>query len=228
MAEVSVAVIVPVYNEEQTLRDSLQHFIDLDADELIFVDGGSSDQTSSLLKQSGVHCLASKPGRATQMNTGANISTSDILVFIHIDTMVSKSDVEVVREAFTQTDVVGGRFDVRLSGQHKAFRIIEFMINMRSRLSKISTGDQVQFVARSVFETMGGFSDMPLLEDVEFSTRLKKIGPVACLSEQVVTSSRRWEQHGMIKTVWLMWKIRLLYWLGVSPEKLARLYRDAR
>jgi len=228
MAEKSVAIIVPVYNEEQQLKRNVQAFINLKADELIFVDGGSTDESVLFLQQSGVTCVASKPGRAIQMNLGSYIAKSDILVFIHVDTAISKSNIKAIRELFCQSEVVGGRFDVRLSGSHPAFRMIETMINLRSRLSKISTGDQVQFVSRSVFESMHGFADMPLLEDVEFSKRLKKVGRIACLSERVVTSSRRWELHGIIRTVWLMWNIRLLYWLGVSPEKLAKIYRHAR
>ena len=228
MTERSVAIIVPVYNEEQQLRDNLQRFIDLEADELIFVDGESTDQTAAFLQQSGVRCVASKLGRAIQMNLGAYIAQSDILVFIHIDTVVSKSNIESIKEAFSQSDVVGGRFDLSLSGRHPAFRIIETMINKRSRLTQVSTGDQVQFVSRSVFESMHGFAPVPLLEDVEFSKRLKQLGRIACLKERVITSSRRWEKHGIMKTVWLMWEIRLLYWWGVSPEKLAMLYRHAR
>ncbi len=228
MAEISLAVIVPVYNEEQVLHDHLQRFIDLEADELIFVDGGSKDQTKAFIEQIGLRCLSSKPGRANQMNAGAVVVKSDILVFIHIDTLVSKSDLALVKALFDQSVIVGGRFDVSLSGSHPAFRVIEFMMNQRSRFTKVSTGDQVQFVRRTVFESIGGFAKMPLLEDVEFSKRLKKIGRIACLPEKVMTSSRRWESHGIIRTVWLMWKIRLLYWLGVSPEKLVVLYRDAR
>ncbi|MDQ6997814.1 MAG: TIGR04283 family arsenosugar biosynthesis glycosyltransferase [Mariprofundus sp.] len=228
MIERSVAIIVPVYNEVQQLEQNVQRFVDLETDELIFVDGGSTDQSVLFLQRRGVICAASDPGRAIQMNTGAEFCKSNILVFIHVDTFINKSGIEAIKQAFSQPDVVGGRFDVRLSGKHPAFRIIAFMINLRSRLSKISTGDQVQFVSRSVFEAMHGFAEIPLLEDVEFSKRLKQVGPVACLNEQVITSSRRWEKHGIINTVWLMWKIRLYYWWGVSPEKLAMLYRHAR
>jgi len=122
--------------------------------------------------------------------------------------------------------VVGGRFDVRLSGRQPAFRVIEFFINLRSRLTRIATGDQAIFVRRSVFERLGGFPEQPLMEDVEFSRRLKREGRIACLRERVVTSSRRWERHGIARTVWLMWSLRLGYWLGADPERLRRWYRD--
>lgn len=123
---------------------------------------------------------------------------------------------------------VGGCFALRLSGSHPAFRIIEWFINVRSRLTRISTGDQCQFVRRDLFEVMGGFPEQPLMEDVEFARRLKRAGRIACLRDKVTTSSRRWEQHGILRTMLLMWKLRLLYWLGVAPERLAANYRDAR
>jgi len=202
--------------------------MDLQVDELIVVDGGSTDATAAILSQSGVTWLTSDLGRAAQMNAGARICKSTILIFIHIDTSISKSSLSKLNQVMSQSDVVGGRFDVRLSGGHIAFRVIESMMNLRSRLTNISTGDQCQFVRRDVFEDMSGFAKMPLLEDVEFSKRLKKIGNIACLRKKVLTSSRRWQQYGIVSTVWLMWKMRLLYWLGVSPTKLATLYRDAR
>lgn len=124
---------------------------------------------------------------------------------------------------------VGGHFNIRLSGSLPAFRIIEWFINTRSRLTGISTGDQCQFVRREAFEELGRFPDQPLMEDVEFSRRLKRIGrSTVCLRDKVTTSSRRWEQHGILKTVLLMWKLRLYYWFGVTPDRLAALYRDAR
>jgi len=221
-------MIVPVFNEGVALRDRLSELMALGADELVVVDGGSSDKTAALLSQSGVQWLTSDLGRAAQMNAGAEATSSDILVFIHIDTIISEGDLLLIKSSLADSSLVGGRFDVQLSGSHWAFRVIEWMMNFRSRLTKINTGDQVQFVRRHVFEIMGGFAAMPLLEDVEFSKRLKREGRVACLPQQVITSSRRWEKHGIVSTVWLMWKIRWLYWLGVAPEKLATLYRDAR
>ncbi len=224
----SLAIVVPVFNEGVALRDRLQDFIALGADELVIVDAGSRDGTAALLSQSGVQWMTSDLGRAAQMNAGAEAISSDILVFIHADTAINESDLLAVKSSLADSSLVGGRFDVKLSGSHWAFRVIEWMMNFRSRLTKISTGDQCQFVRRDVFEAMGGFAAMPLLEDVEFSKRLKREGAIACLPQQVITSSRRWEKHGIVSTVWLMWKIRLLYWLGVAPEKLATLYRDAR
>jgi len=200
----------------------------IDADELVVVDGGSCDDSRRLLENSEIRWRQSEPGRATQMNAGSEGCISDILLFIHADTVVNSSDILDVCEAMEDDSYAGGRFDVRLSGNAIAFRIIEWFINVRSRLTGISTGDQCQFVRRSVFEQMGGFPNQPLMEDIEFSRRLKRLGRIACLRATVITSSRRWEQHGIMATVWLMWKLRLLYWLGISADKLSHMYRQAR
>lgn len=200
----------------------------IDADELVVVDGGSCDDSRRLLENSEIRWRQSEPGRATQMNAGSEGCISDILLFIHADTVVNSSDILAVCEAMEDDSYAGGRFDVRLSGNAVAFRIIEWFINVRSRLTGISTGDQCQFVRRSVFEQMGGFPNQPLMEDIEFSRRLKRLGRIACLRATVITSSRRWEQHGIMATVWLMWKLRLLYWLGISADKLSHMYRQAR
>ncbi|MDQ6959719.1 MAG: TIGR04283 family arsenosugar biosynthesis glycosyltransferase, partial [Mariprofundaceae bacterium] len=167
-----------------------------------------------------------KRGRAFQMNAGAEQSESDILLFLHADTNLFSSHIEDVERVMCGPDVVGGRFDVRLSGNHPAFRVIEFFMNWRSRLTKISTGDQAMFVRRKVFERMGGFPEQPLMEDVEFSRCLKREGHIVCLHSRVTTSSRRWEKHGIVRTVLLMWWLRFRYWLGASPAALKRLYMD--
>jgi rSAM/selenodomain-associated transferase 2 len=225
---VSVAAIVPVFNEAQLLPEKITYLKALNADELIFVDGGSTDGTQQLLEASGVTWFTSLRGRAAQMNMGAGKSKSDILTFIHIDTEIHESNILTIKLAMKQSERVGGRFDVCLSGSHPAYRMIAWFMNMRSRLTKISTGDQALFVRRTVFEQMGGFADLPLMEDVEFSTRLKRQGSIACLRQRVTTSSRRWQQHGIIRTVLLMWKLRFLYWLGTPADKLAAMYRNAR
>ena len=224
----SVAIVVPILNEGDRLPHLLYLLKCLHADEVILVDGGSRDGSDLLLSASSFKWIKSGQGRAVQMNCGASKCHSDILLFLHADTELERDGLERLREVMLQPDVVGGRFDLRLSGDHPAFRIIEWFINTRSRLNKISTGDQCQFVRREVFERLGGFPEQPLMEDVAFSKRLKELGKIACLRDKVTTSSRRWEQHGILKTVLLMWKLRLYYWLGVSPERLAAIYRDAR
>jgi len=216
---------VPVFNEEAVLPEWIANVHQLDADEWMVVDGGSTDNTCQLLEKSPLRWIRSEPGRAVQMNAGAQNASSDILLFIHSDTIIGSSHILAIQQAMQDESCVGGRFDVRLSGHGLALCVIAWFINMRSRLSGISTGDQCQFVRRSVFERMGGFPEQALMEDIEFSKRLKRHGRIACLSEKVVTSSRRWETHGVVRTVWLMWTLRFLYWIGVSPEKLASMYR---
>ena len=224
----TVAVIVPTLNERERLPKLLEMLAGLSADEVILVDGRSTDDSDQLLAESGFQWIKSLSGRAVQMNRGAGECTSDILLFIHADTDICSSHISAVKEAMRSDNSVGGRFDVHLSGNHPAFRLIEWMINLRSRLTKISTGDQCQFVHRTVFESLGGFPEQPLMEDIEFSKRLKRLGAMACLRDKVTTSSRRWEQSGIVRTIVLMWKLRLLYWLGISPERLAAMYCDAR
>ena len=222
----TVVVIIPVLNEANRLPCLLRRIRTLGENEIIFVDGGSSDETPILLEQAGVKWIHSKCGRATQMNAGASNSQSGILLFLHIDTEISSSHIEDIERVMSGSDVAGGRFDVRLSGHHPAFRMIEWCMNWRSRLTGISTGDQAMFVRRGVFERMGGFPEQPLMEDVEFSRRLKREGRMACLRSRVRTSSRRWEKHGIVRTMLLMWWIRFRYWLGASPAALKRLYMD--
>jgi len=226
--ESAIAIIVPVFNEEGMLPALIASLARLSVQDVCIVDGGSTDDTRQLLKDSAMRWVVSSPGRAVQMNVGAQRASSDIIVFIHADTIIDSSHILAIQQAMQDESVVGGRFDIRLSGDSFALRVVAWFINMRSRLTGISTGDQCQFVRRAVFERMGGFPEQALMEDIEFSRRLKRYGNIACLSGPVVTSSRRWEAHGIMRTVWLMWKLRLLYWLGVSPEKLSSMYRQAR
>ena len=200
----------------------------LNADEVMLVDGGSSDGSDMLLSASSFKWIKSQPGRAVQMNSGAALCKSDILLFLHADTEMTRPALDAVRAAMSRIEIVGGRFDVKLSGDSPIFSLIAFMINLRSRLTGISTGDQCQFVRREMFEHLGGFPDQPLMEDIVLSRRMKRIGKIASLRNKVTTSSRRWEQHGTFKTILLMWKLRLYYWLGITPDRLAAIYRDAR
>jgi len=224
--KLNISILVPSFNEAAVLPEQLPMFEALaEHAEVIFCDGGSSDGSWEMLQATGFHCVQSAAGRALQMNTAAKYATGDVLLFVHIDTHLGAEHLRAMQHGMHDKSVVGGRFDVRLSGEHPMFRVIESMINLRSRWSKISTGDQCQFVQRDVFEKIGGFPHQALMEDVEFSKRLKSMGKITCLREVVETSSRRWEKNGIFKTIGLMWKLRFLYWRGVSAERLAKMYR---
>ena len=222
-----VAIIVPMLNEAHILPDLLAHLLPYQRKgcEVLLVDGGSQDGSASLAECAGITVLVSPCGRARQMNTGAQAVRGDVLVFLHADTRLPSGADELVRQALSNERFAWGRFDVRIDGKPRLLRVIAFLMNLRSRLTGIATGDQAIFVRRSVFETVVGFPDQPLMEDIELSRRLKCWGPPACLRARVTTSGRQWESHGVWRTIFLMWRLRLLYWLGARPETLTRAYR---
>lgn len=221
-----LSVVIPVRNEAQALPGLLDDLTDLRATgaELILVDGGSSDSTCELALGRVDQLLRTAPGRALQMNAGAAVACGEYLWFVHADTRISTESLTSLQQALSQRPL-WGRFDVRLSGPGLAFRVIGAMINLRSRLSGIASGDQGIFVARQHFEAMGGYAQMPLMEDLQLCRRLKALARPRCLRPPLSTSSRRWEQHGIWRTVVLMWCLRLAYYCGASPEKLARQYQ---
>jgi rSAM/selenodomain-associated transferase 2 len=230
----TVAVIVPVRNEVAALPAQLRALADQGGwDELIVCDGGSSDGSADFVRGfaqtvaprgATVRLVTAVPGRARQMNAAAGAARAQVLLFLHADTQLPRDAFARVREA-VGAGRMWGHFDVRLSGRHLLFRVIERLMSWRSRISAIATGDQAMFVRADVFRLVGGFPDQPLMEDVELSRRLKWIGPPARLHPPVTTSSRRWERHGILCTVLLMWALRFLYWCGVSPVRLARWYK---
>ena len=225
----TISVIIPTLNEERTITETVRHTAKLGLHEIIVVDGGSIDQTIAQVSPLGVaRVLTSQPGRARQLNAGAAACRSDVLLFLHADTRLPQSAKESIEAALANSLVVGGRFDVQFDSDSFWSRLISTFMNLRSRLTRIATGDQAIFVRRSVFEQLGGFSDIPLMEDVEFSARLKRRGRTIALYDSVITSFRRWEQEGPLKTILLMWTLRFLYWIGVSPHRLAHFYRVVR
>jgi len=223
------SIIIPVLNEARALPDALKslQIAREQGAEIILVDGGSTDNTQELAKQfegkSFDKFAISRPGRAVQMNAGAAMASNPLLVFLHIDTFLDESCSRALSE-YSKSQQIWGRFNVVLSGQHFLFRIIETMMNLRSRLTGVVTGDQVLFISRSFFHKVGGFEELPLMEDVELSKRLRKIQWPVSSSVLVETSSRRWEQYGILKVIFIMWGLRLAYFLGVSPDKLAAYY----
>jgi rSAM/selenodomain-associated transferase 2 len=223
-----ISVIVPVLNEEKSIAETLQTLQQLKPDELIVVDGGSTDGTREICQRLGVELYPSPPGRARQMNFGAQRASGDVLLFLHADTRLPPSAFDDIRTALQDRKVLGGRFDIRLDSPRPLLKLIGFMISLRSRLSKVGTGDQAIFVRREIFRELGGYPDIPLMEDVALSRALKRRGTVACLRSRVVSSARRWETDGIGRTIWKMWTLKTLYLLGISPVRLKRYYGDTR
>jgi len=234
----TISVIIPTLNEERTIIATLAHTAELGFDELIVVDGRSTDETPALVESyrlstrssalSPLRLVTAPSGRALQMNEGAKASSGEILLFLHADTQLPGDAKTLIDTILADQRMVGGRFDVRFDRPSMWGTMISRMMNWRSRMSGLATGDQALFVRRSIFEQMGGFADMPLMEDIEFSRRLKRTGVVAALTTTVTTSFRRWEQHGPLRTILLMWILRFLYWIGISPSHLVKLYKAVR
>lgn len=222
-----LSIIIPVYNEAENmvvLLRRLQNYR-FQGHEVIVVDGGSRDNSFDCAVGMVDKLLMSKPGRAMQMNIGAEQASGEVLVFLHADTELPPQANTLITEAMNKK-YQWGRFNVRLSGQHRFFRVIETMMNWRSCLTGIATGDQVIFVRRNVFLQAGGYPEIKLMEDIELSKKLKAFSKPACIKNPVTTSSRRWDKNGIVKTTLLMWQLRLLYFLGVPPDKLfTRYYR---
>lgn len=223
----TLSIIIPTLNEAAglvSLLDDLQA-LRHHGHEVIVVDGGSDDGTAECAMRLADRVLSGPRGRARQMNSGAEVATGAVLWFVHADSRVPAAADQYIVKALAMAHVHWGRFDVRLSGAQPVLRIVERLMNLRSRLTGIATGDQAVFVDRALFHAVGGYADIPLMEDIELCRRLKAQGRPACLRVPVITSSRRWEQHGVLRTIALMWGLRLAYTLGVDPTRLASLYR---
>tara|TARA_R110002072_G_scaffold31735_19_gene97792 strand:- start:35415 stop:36146 length:732 start_codon:yes stop_codon:yes gene_type:complete len=218
-----ITIIIPVLNDGPELQQLLPQLLSQPTSsnaQIIVVDGGSSDSPELICETFGVTCVPSEPGRATQMNTGAGAATGNILLFLHADSQLPDGFENLIKDAMSQS--LWGRFDVRLSGSQSMFRIIEWMMNHRSRLTGICTGDQGIFVQSELFFKQGGFPDIPIMEDIALSKALP--GAPYCIRQKLITSSRRWEQNGIWKTILLMWSLRLRYFFGATPVQLVKQY----
>jgi len=221
-----ISVIIPVLNEAALITQTLSTLQPLRAagHELILVDGGSSDGTIALSEPLADQIIQSSRGRSRQMNAGAKIARGDILLFLHSDTLLPKGADQLIIREMEKRSKNWGRFDVYLSGRRLLFRIVELLMKLRSRITGIATGDQAIFIQRKLFETVGGFPDIDLMEDIALSRLLKRYGSPICLWQRVVTSSRRWHRNGIFRTILLMWFLRLAYFYKTDPRTLGRLY----
>ena len=218
-----LSIVVPALNEARGIRAALQALAPLRArgHEVIVVDGGSSDDTAQLAAGFCDRLLDTARGRAVQMNAGARVASGDALVFLHADTRLPAGAAEIILSSLQNH--VWGRFDVAIEGRHPLLAVVGCAMSLRSRLTGIATGDQAIFVRRDAF---AGFPEIALMEDVAFCERMKRRGRPACLREKVRTSGRRWESRGVLRTIVLMWSLRLAYFLGASPDRLIRFYRQ--
>jgi len=223
----SLSIIVPMWNEIAALPTLIEHLQPYRQRgcEVILVDGGSEDGSAALASGAGFRVIDAPRSRARQMNAGARAAQGETVLFLHADTRLPNAADRLIRNGLASSSRSWGRFDVQIAGRSRLLRLIGAMINFRSRLSGIATGDQALFLRREVFVAIGGFPDQPLMEDIELSRRLKQYSRPVCLRTPVITSGRRWETRGVARTVVLMWRLRFLYWLGTPAERLAQLYR---
>ena len=225
-----LSIVVPVLNEGANLARLLPDLVVREpAAEVLVVDGGSEDDGRAVVARTpSVRWLFAPRGRARQMNAGARAAGGDVLLFLHADTRLPDNAGAAILAALTDPEVVGGRFDVRLDSRRPLLWLVGELMNRRSRLTGISTGDQAIFVRRDVFDALGGYPDIPLMEDIELTRRMKRRGRLVALRLRVVTSARKWEREGGVRTIVLMWTLRLLHALGVPPARLHRWYYRGR
>ena len=222
-----LSIIIPTLNEAGGILPALHALASIRAQggEIILADGGSVDGTAEISASSCDIVVSAPSGRAAQMNAGAAVATGDVLLFLHADTRLPQEAFALVANALDRGGPCWGRFDVSLDSRRPLLRVVAAMINLRSRVTGVTTGDQAMFMTRAAFNAAGGFPAIALMEDVAMSKRLRRLSAPACLHDRVVTSARRWETHGIFRTILLMWWLRLAYYLGAAPEELARRYR---
>ena len=221
-----VSIVVPTLDEEVAVRDLLPEILQ-SADQVIVSDGGSRDGTVNTARELGVTVVEGPAGRGSQLNLGAREAESEILLFLHADTRLPVGWIDDVRRA-GKGGSVGGGFHIRFDDPRPIFKLGSYIVNLRTSITRRPLGDQAQFATREAFEELGGFQDWPILEDLEFAGRLKRLGPIAVIENPAATSARRFTRGGIAATIANNWLIFGLYFLGVHPERLARLYRTTR
>jgi rSAM/selenodomain-associated transferase 2 len=225
-----LSIVIPTLNEAESIGLTLSALAPMRdrGAEIIVADGGSSDDTAALASPLADKVITCATGRAVQMNAGAAQATGDILLFVHADTELPDRADGLIVEGLAASGKRWGRFDVSIEGRQRILPVIACIMNWRSRVTGISTGDQALFVTHTLFQHAGGYPEIGLMEDVAFTRTLKRHGTPLALDARVRTSGRRWEKHGPLRTVWLMWRLRFAYWRGVHPDALAARYAHNR
>ena len=225
----SISIVIPCLNEADGIRGTLRALQPLRSRgaEVIVVDGGSSDGTTAFAAPWVDLVLSAPRGRATQMNVGAARARGSIILFLHADAVPPPEADALIVNGLNRARRGWGRFDARIAGSHPLLRVVEACMNLRSRMTGIATGDQGIFVTKSLLTAVGGFPEIALMEDIALTKRLKSFGAPLCLKHRITTSARRWERDGVLPTIFLMWRLRLAFWLGADPGQLALRY-DAK
>ncbi len=221
-----MGVVVPALDEAEALYRHLPAVVAL-ADRVVVSDGGSTDDTVAVARALGTGVVCGPPGRGVQLNRGAAATDTAILLFLHADTSLPPDGIAAVRAALG-AGAVGGGFRLRFDSARPLLRLGGRLVDLRTRLTRAPLGDQAQFARREVFERLGGFREWPILEDLDFIRRLKRAGQIAILPQRVTTSARRFHERGILRTVATNWLIWMLFFAGVSPHRLARLYLHVR
>ena len=222
-----LSIVIPALNEGSVIADLLASLAPFRARgvEVVVVDGGSADGTAEAAASGADRVIVGRRGRARQLNAGAAATRAPVLLFLHADTRLPANADRLIVDGLHAAGLEWGRFDVRIEGESRWLPLVASLMNLRSRITGIATGDQAMFVTRRAFDSIRGFPDQALMEDIELSSRLRRRGPPLCLGPPVTTSARRWRARGLVRTILLMWWIRLLYFFGVAPDRLASLYR---
>ncbi len=230
MNSIKFSIIVPVFHEGERINDLIEHVKRLDSDgnaEIIIVDGAQEKDTLTATRSNNVIKISSKQGRAKQMNAGVSIARGEILVFLHADTELPTHALRKVGSLIEQTEYAGGAFDLGIKSDKRIFKVIGILSSLRSRLDRVPFGDQAIFIRKEYFNKIGGYKEIPLMEDVELLRRIKKSGDkIRIFHDRVLTSPRRWEKEGVIYCTLRNWALQALYWLGVSPHKLIKFYKS--
>ena len=226
MARYIISIIIPVLNEATIIKKTLSQLTQYSEIEIIVVDGGSQDDTVTIAKSSVKVITVSGKNRAGQMNAGANLAQSDILLFLHADTQLPANFIELVSKTLNQNQIIAGAFELAIDGSGIPLRGIEILVKVRSRLLSLPYGDQALFISKQAFIKAGGFADLPIMEDFEFIQRVKKLGRIAIAPAAVTTSGRRWQKLGVWQTTLINQLMIAGYYLGISPAKLSKFYRS--